>query len=204
VSLILFFQTGVLQMTEETTRDHPNAQWFVLHTLSGQERKAKESIEKRIQAEELEDLIFEVLLPTEKVSEVKHGQKRTISRMFYPGYLLVNMRLYDEGNQLIERAWYFIKATPGVIGFVGGDNPVPLRPDEVDNMLSQIDEKRSKVAPKVAYEMGESVKVTDGPFLNFTGVIEEVDPERGKLKISVSIFGRSTPVELEYWQVERT
>jgi len=191
-------------MADEPVRDRTRGQWFVLHTLSGQERKAKESIEKRVKTEEVEDLVYEVLLPTEKVSEVKRGQKRTLSRMFYPGYLLLNMQLLDEENKLIERAWYFVRDTPGVIGFVGGDRPVPLRPDEVDNILSQIEEKQSKVAPKVMYEPGETVKVTDGPFLNFTGIIEEIDPGRGKLKISVSIFGRSTPVELEYWQVERT
>ncbi len=103
----------------------------------------------------------------------------------------------------VERSWYFIRDTPGIIGFIGGERPVPLKPDEVDSILAQIEERQEKVAPKVAFETGEAVKVTDGPFQNFTGVIEEVDPARGKLKISVSIFGRSTPVELEYWQVER-
>ena len=113
------------------------------------------------------------------------------------------MKLLDEKNQLISRSWYFIQETPGIIGFIGGERPVPLKPDEVDSMLAQIEERQEKVAPKVAFEMGEQVKVNDGPFQNFTGVIEEIDPERGKLKISVTIFGRSTPVELEYWQVER-
>jgi transcriptional antiterminator NusG len=103
----------------------------------------------------------------------------------------------------VERAWYFVHNTPGIIGFIGGERPVPLKQDEVDSILAQIEERQEKVAPKVAFEMGETVKVNDGPFQNFTGVIEEVDPTRGKLKISVSIFGRSTPVELEYWQVER-
>jgi transcriptional antiterminator NusG len=185
----------------ETVKD--GFQWFVIHTLSGQEQKVKDAIEKRAKIEEVADLIRDVLIPTEKVAEVKRGKRTTTTRKFYPGYILVNMKLVRENNQLEERAWYFIRNTPGIIGFVGGDRPVPLSPDEVENILAQIEERQDKVAPKVMFETGETVKVTDGPFQNFTGVIEEVDPSRGKLKISVSIFGRSTPVELEYWQVER-
>jgi transcriptional antiterminator NusG len=179
-------------------------QWFVLHTLSGQEQKVKDSIEKRLKVEEMGDLIKEVLIPTEKVAEVKKGKKTTSTRKFYPGYILVHMRLLDEKNQLLDRPWYFVRETPGIIGFIGGERPVPLKPDEVDSILAQIEERQEKVAPKVAFEKGETVKVNDGPFQNFTGVIDEIDPDRGKLKISVSIFGRSTPVELEYWQVERS
>ena len=186
---------------QETTSEF---QWFVIHTLSGQEQKVKENIERRVKVEEVGDLIKEVLIPTEKVAEVRKGKKTTSTRKFYPGYILVHMKLLDEKNQLVERSWYFIRDTPGIIGFIGGDRPVPLKPDEVDSILAQIEERQEKVTPKVAFETGETVKVTDGPFQNFTGVIEEVDPTRGKLKISVSIFGRSTPVELEYWQVERS
>jgi transcription termination/antitermination protein NusG len=113
------------------------------------------------------------------------------------------MCLYDDQHQLVDRTWYFTQNTPGIIGFIGGDRPVPLRPVEVDSILHQIEEKKEKIKPKVIFEPGETVKITDGPFLNFNGVIEEVDPDRGKLKVSVSIFGRSAPVELEYWQVER-
>ena len=178
-------------------------QWFVLHTLSGQESKVRESIERRIKQEEMQDYIDEVLIPTEKVSEVKQGKKTTTTRKFYPGYVLVHMSLYDEQKSLVDKTWYFTQQTPGIIGFVGGDRPVPLRPSEVDVILRQIEEKKEKVKPKVVFEPGETVKITDGPFLNFNGVIEEVDPDRGKLKVSVSIFGRSAPVELEYWQVER-
>lgn len=187
-----------------TTEVKSELQWFVLHTLSGQEQKVKESIEKRAKIEEMGDLIKEVLIPTERVAEVKKGKRTTTTRKFYPGYILVHMKLLDENNKLVERSWYFIRETPGIIGFIGGDRPVPLKPDEVESILAQIQERQDKVAPKVAFEKGETVKITDGPFQNFTGVIEEVDPSRGKLKISVSIFGRSTPVELEYWQVERT
>jgi transcription termination/antitermination protein NusG len=178
-------------------------QWFVIHTLSGQEQKVKDSIEKRIKVEEMAEWIKEVLIPTEKVAEVKKGKKTTSTRKFYPGYILVHMKLLDEKNQLLERSWYFVRETAGIIGFIGGERPVPLKQDEVDNILAQIEERQEKVAPKVAFEKGETVKVTDGPFQNFTGVIDEIDPDRGKLKISVSIFGRSTLVELEYWQVER-
>jgi transcription termination/antitermination protein NusG len=178
-------------------------QWFVLHTLSGQESKVRESIERRIKQEEMQDYIDEVLIPTEKVSEVKQGKKTTTTRKFYPGYVLVHMSLYDEQKNLLDKTWYFAQQTPGIIGFVGGDRPVPLRAAEVENILRQIEEKKEKVKPKVVFEPGETVKITDGPFLNFNGVIEEVDPDRGKLKVSVSIFGRSAPVELEYWQVER-
>src|SRR2546422_5875774 len=187
----------------ETATTSTEFKWFVIHTLSGQEQKVKDSIERRMKVEEVSDLIKEVLIPTEKVAEVKKGKKTTSTRKFYPGYILVHMKLLDEKNQLISRSWYFIQETPGIIGFIGGDRPVPLQPAEVDSILAQIEERQEKVAPKVAFEVGEQVKVTDGPFQNFTGVIEEIDPERGKLKISVSIFGRSTPVELEYWQVER-
>jgi transcriptional antiterminator NusG len=189
--------------TEQTTKTS-DFQWFVIHTLSGQEQKVKDNIERRIKVEEMGEFIKEVLIPTEKVAEVKKGKKTTSTRKFYPGYILVHMRLLDEKNQLVDRSWYFVRETPGIIGFIGGDRPVPLKPDEVDSILAQIEERQEKVAPKVAFEMGETVKVTDGPFQNFTGVIEEIDPARGKLKISVSIFGRSTPVELEYWQVERS
>jgi transcription termination/antitermination protein NusG len=178
-------------------------EWFVLQTLSGQENKAKENMERRVQLEEMEDLVEEILIPTEKVSEVKQGKKTTITRKFFPGYLLVNLELYDEQRKLVEKTWYFAQSTPGVIGFVGGDRPVPLKQAEVDTILNQIEEKKEKVKPKVIFDPGETVKITDGPFVSFSGVIEEVDPERGKLKVSVSIFGRSAPVELEYWQVER-
>lgn len=178
-------------------------QWFVLHTLTGQEAKVKESIERRLDKEEMRDYVDQVLIPTEKVSETKKGVKSVITRKFFPGYVLVSMRLYDDSKQLVDNVWYFIRDTPGVIGFVGGQRPVPLRPDEVERLLFQVEEKKEKVKPKVIYAAGETVKITDGPFMNFTGTVDEVDADRGKLKVSVAIFGRSAPVELEYWQVER-
>jgi transcriptional antiterminator NusG len=178
-------------------------QWFVLHTLTGQETKVKESIERRLDKEEMRDYVEQVLIPTEKVSETKKGVKSVITRKFFPGYVLIHLKLYGDDKKVVEKVWYFIRETPGVIGFVGGERPAPLRPDEVERLLFQVEEKKEKVKPKVIYEAGETVKITDGPFMNFTGTVDEVDAERGKLKVSVAIFGRSAPVELEYWQVER-
>ena len=179
-------------------------QWYVVHVLSGQENKVRENILKRIKTEEMGDLIYDVLVPTERVSEIKKGKKSESTRKFFPGYLIVNMHLLDENNQLVGRTWYFIRETPGVIGFAGTkDKPIPMRQSEVDSMLAQMKEREEKVKPKVSFEVGESVKVADGPFQNQTGIVEEIDPERGKLRVSVTIFGRATPVELEYWQVER-
>jgi transcriptional antiterminator NusG len=191
-------------MSDETkTQERSDYQWFVVHTLSGMEQKVKSNIEKRIKGTEMEDLIGEVMIPTEKVSETKKGKRTTSTRKYYPGYLLIRMKLWNDKQQLIEKSWYFIRDTTGVIGFVGGMKPVPLRQQEVESILSQIEDQKEKVKPKVTFEIGETVKIVDGPFLNFSGTIEKVDPERGKLTVSVSIFGRSTPVDLEYWQVER-
>jgi transcriptional antiterminator NusG len=178
-------------------------QWFVLHTLSGHEYKVQNSIISRVKQEELGEYIGEVLIPTEKVSEVKQGKKTTVARKFFPGYVLANLALYGENKSLVEETWYFIQNTPGVIGFVGGDSPVPLRADEVSRIINQVEEKKETVTTKIHFEPGETIKITDGPFLNFNGVIEEVDPSRGKLTVSVSIFGRSAPVELEYWQADK-
>jgi transcriptional antiterminator NusG len=181
----------------------PGAQWFALHTLSGQEPKVKAYIEKFKAAEELDDHIFEVLLPTETVSEVKGGKKSSKVRKLYPGYVFIQMRLFDENNHLLNKPWYFVKEAAGVIGFVGGDHPAALRQAEIDDIKSRVEAATGKEIPKVQYEVGEEVKITDGPFMNLNGRIDEIDPTRGKLKISVSIFGRFTPVELEYWQVQR-
>ncbi len=178
-------------------------EWFVVHTLTGQENKVQESIRRRLKHEEMEEYVGEVIIPTEKVSEVKKGVRSTTTRKFFPGYVLLEIALYDAERNLHDRAWYFVKETPGIIGFVGGDNPVPLAPDEVDQVLNQVKDKEEHVQPKITFEPGETVKINDGPFMNFNGVVEEVDPLKGKLKVSVAIFGRSAPVELAYWQVER-
>ena len=179
-------------------------QWFVVHVLSGQEQKVHDNLVRRIKTEEMGDLVYEVLIPTERVSEIKRGKKTETTRKFFPGYLIVNMHLFDDNGQLMDRTWYFIRETPGVIGFAGTkDRPIPMRDSEVQSMLAQMREREDTVKPKISFEVGETVKVADGPFQNQNGVVEEIDPERGKLRVSVSIFGRSTPVELEYWQVER-
>lgn len=178
-------------------------QWFVLHTLSGQEQKVRENIEKRIKTEEMSEYIHEVLVPMEKVAEVRGGKKTVTTRKLYPGYVFIDMALLDENNRIIEKPWYFIRDTPGIIGFVGGDRPTPTSPEEIASIKAQIADSEDTERPKVSYEVGETVKINDGPFLNFSGVIEEIDPERGKLKVTVNIFGRNTPVELEYWQVEK-
>jgi transcription termination/antitermination protein NusG len=178
-------------------------QWFVIHTLSGQELKVKDSIEKRLKTEEMGEFIQEVLVPMEKVAEVRGGKKSVTTRKLYPGYVFIDMVLLDENKRVIEKPWYFIRDTPGIIGFVGGDRPTPAPQSEIDTIKEQIAESEDTEKPKVNFDIGETVKITDGPFLNFSGIIEEVEPERGKLKVTVNIFGRNTPVELEYWQVEK-
>lgn len=179
------------------------SQWFIIHTLAGQEQKVKESIEKRLKAEEMGDFIKEVLVPMEKVVEVRNQKKTVSSRKLWPGYVFVDMVLLDENKQIVEKPWYFIQDTPGVIGFVGGEPPAPTPAEEVEAIKKQISASEEHEKPKVSFEVGETVKINNGPFLNFSGLIEEIEPERGKLKVTVNIFGRNTPVELEYWQVEK-
>lgn len=181
----------------------PNDQWYVIHVLSGQELKVRASIERRIEAEELGDVVFEVLVPQETVSEVKSGQKREASRKFYPGYIIVNMHLLEPDNTLVDRTWYFIQETDGVINFAGTKTyPMPMPLHEVEGMLAQIKEREGSVMPAVAYEVGDSVVVSDGPFQGQNGVVAEVNEEKGEVMVSVNIFGRETLVPLEYWQVE--
>lgn len=179
-------------------------QWFVVHTLSGQENKVRETMERQLQLEDGIN-VYEIMVPTEKVTEVRQGKKTTSSRKFFPGYILVRMDLYDPETKAVDdKTWYFVRQTQGVIGFIGGgDKPMPLMKHEVDDLLCQINGQEEKTKPKVQYEIGETLRIRDGAFENFEGKIEEVDAERGKLKLMVSIFGRSTPVELEFWQVER-
>lgn len=185
--------------------ERDKGQWFVVHTLSGQENKVKDSLERQMALEGDDFCIYEVLVPTEKVSEVRQGRKTTTTRKYFPGYILVRMDLYDPETRAVnEDIWYFVRDTQGVIGFVGsGDKPMPLMPHEVDDLLKQVFGEEEKVKPKIQFEIGENVRIKDGAFENFEGLIEEIDQDRGKLKLMVSIFGRSTPVELEFWQVER-
>ncbi len=180
------------------------SQWFVLHCHASQEQKARDSILKRIKTDEMEPYIKEVLLPMEKVVEVRGGKKTVTNRKLHPGYVYVEMVLFDENRRLLERPWYFVKDIQGVIGFVGGERPVEVTAEEIATIKEQITDSEDVEKPKVNFDVGETVKINDGPFLNFSGVIEEIDPDKGKLKVTVDIFGRKTPVELEYWQVEKS
>jgi len=171
--------------------------WFVIHTQTGVEGKVKTHIENKLKLSPLKEQIPQILVPCEKVTEVRGGKKRISERKFFPGYLLIQMELTDEN-------WYLIKNTPGVTGFIGsGARPIPISDSEVEGILKQSVERQEKPIPKTVFDKGESVRVNEGPFVNFTGVIEEVFPTKGKLKVSITVFGRSTPVELEYWQVEK-
>ena len=171
--------------------------WYIVHTLSGRESKVKETLERRISLEGLEEEISDILIPYERVSEVKGGKKIITQRKFWPGYVFVKM-------EYTERSFYTITETPGVIGFIGSSVPPrPVKDEEIMAVLTQIEDKKEKIKPKVLFSVGETVKVTDGPFTSMTGVVETVDPDKGKMTVRVSIFGRETPVELEYWQVEK-
>ena len=196
--------TEITSEAEATPSPELPPQWYALHVLSGQEKKVKESLERRAKTEEMGDLIREVVIPTERVSEGKRGKKIESERKLHPGYVYINMFLRDNEKKLVEKTWYFVRETNGVIGFADGDNPQPIRADEVQTMLGQMREREEKVLPKVAFTVGDKVKVGDGPFQNQEGLIEAVDMERGKLKVSVNMFGRSTSLELEYWQVDKT
>ena len=180
----------------------PN-EWYTIQTLSGQEMKAEKSLRKRIVEEEMSDYIQEILLPMEKVVEVRGGKKTTSQRKLYPGYLFIKMKVYDDERRLLPEPWDFIRNTQGLIGFLGGERPVPTPDIEVEAIKAQITEAEESEKPKVNFEIGEVVKINDGPFQNYNGAVEEIDAEAGKLKVNIDIFGRSTPVELEYWQVEK-
>jgi len=171
--------------------------WYIIHTYSGFERKVRESLESRVQAFGLQERIGKVLIPTEPVTEVRGGKKYTTERMFYPGYVLVQMDMDDH-------VWHVVKSTPRVTGFVGtGQQPTPLSPDEVNQIVFRVAEGKDKPRLKVKYEKNESVRITEGPFASFTGIVDEVNEDRETLKIMVTIFGRSTPVELGFGQVEK-
>ena len=186
------------------TIPEPRKQWYVVHVLSGQEQKVANRIRRKMEEDELKDKIYDVLVPTEMVSEIKRGKKSETKRKFYPGYIIVNMYLFTTDNDLVEEVWYVIKEMDGIIGFAGTkDVPIPMRQREVDSMLAQIREREESVRPAITFEVGDTVKVADGPFESQNGIVEEIDPEKGKLRVAVTIFGRSTPVELEFWQVEK-
>ncbi len=176
---------------------NPNMKWYIIHAYSGFERKVRESLESRIQAFGLQNKIGKVLIPTESVTEVRGGKKYTSERMFYPGYVLVEMDMDDH-------VWHVVKSTPRVTGFVGtGQQPTPLSEEEVNHIVYKVADSREKPKLKVKFEKGEQVRIGEGPFATFTGVVDDVNEDRETLKVMVTIFGRSTPVELEFGQVEK-
>jgi transcriptional antiterminator NusG len=182
--------------TSETPRN-PNMKWYIIHSYSGFERKVRESLESRVVAFGLQDKIGRVLIPTESVTEVRGGKKYTSERMFYPGYVLVEMDMDDH-------VWHVVKSTPRVTGFVGtGQQPTPLSEEEVQHIVYKVADSREKPKLKVKFEKNETVRITEGPFATFQGIVDEVNEDRETLKVMVTIFGRSTPVELEFNQVEK-
>jgi transcription termination/antitermination protein NusG len=182
--------------TAEPPRN-PNMKWYIIHSYSGFERKVKESLESRVQAFGLQEKIGKVLIPTEAVTEVRGGKKYTVDRMFYPGYVLVEMDMDDH-------VWHVVKSTPRVTGFVGtGQQPTPLSEEEVQHIVYRVGEAKDKPKLKVKFEKNETVRITEGPFATFQGIVDEVNEDRETLKVMVTIFGRSTPVELEFNQVEK-
>jgi transcriptional antiterminator NusG len=171
--------------------------WYVIHTYSGYENKVKTSIEQRLRDLGMEDAVSQILIPAQDVFEHKKGQKHVTSRKFFPGYILAEM-------EMTEEAWYIVKNTPKVTGFVGaGSKPTPMSGEEVEAILEQMRTGVSKPKPEVLFEKGERVKITDGPFTSFTGQVDEVNEDREKVRVLVSIFGRSTPVELDFGQIEK-
>ena len=172
--------------------------WYVVHAYSGFENQVRKSLEERVRHSSLADKFGQILVPTEEVVEMREGQKRKSDRKFFPGYVLVQMEMDDE-------SWHLVKSVPRVMGFIGGssDSPAPISDKEADTILRRVEEGVDKPKPKILFEPGEVVRITDGPFNDFNGVVEEVDYEKSRLRVSVLIFGRSTPVELEFGQVEK-
>ena len=176
--------------------------WYVIHTYSGYENKVKTNLEHRIQTMDAKDLIFQVVIPTEDEIEIRDGQRRTVARKIFPGYVLTQMIELKEDDPESSRAWFVVRNTPGVTGFVGsGTRPVPLEPPEVKRILRQMRVVAPKV--KVGFIVGQSVRIVDGPFMDFVGQVDDINLEKGKVKVLVSFFGRETPVELDFLQVER-
>lgn len=186
-----------LAPTDSTAEQKPadDRRWYVIHTYSGYENKVKNNLEHRIQTMDMTDKIFDVVVPVEDEIEIKDGQRRTVQRKIFPGYVLVEMAMTDE-------SWYVVRNTPGVTGFVGsGNKPVPLQDDEVKAILKQMRVETPRI--KVAFSKGQSVHIVDGPFADFIGVVDDLSYEKGKVRVLVSFFGRETPVELDFLQVEK-
>lgn len=179
--------------------EQPKKRWYVIHAYSGYENRVVLALQERIRLQGLEDRFGEIIVPTEEVVEMRAGQKRKSERKFFPGYVLVQMEMDDQ-------TWHLVKSVPRVLGFIGGtaERPAPISDKEANNILQRVEEGENKPRPKVLFEPGEVVRVTDGPFADFNGVVEDVNYEKSRLRVSVSIFGRSTPVELEFDQVEKS
>jgi len=183
------------QITDVEALQDDGRRWYVIHTYSGYENKVKQNLEHRIDSMEMHDQIFRVIVPTEEEIEIKNGQRRTVHKKVFPGYVLVQMRM-------TESSWYVVRNTPGVTSFVGhGNRPTPLEEAEVKDILKQMEEEAPKV--RVSYQVGQAVKITDGPFTDFEGVVDGIDQERGRVRVLVSFFGREAPVELDFLQVTR-
>ena len=169
--------------------------WFAIHTYSGYEERVKKNLEQRLKSLDMEDEVTEVLIPTEEEIEVKNGQRRTVNRKIMPGYVLIQMTMTDN-------SWSLVRNTPGVTGFVGsGNKPVPLKDEEVGRILKQMEEEAPRV--KVSFRKGQSIRVTDAPFIDFVGIVDEISTEKGKVKVLLTLFGRETPVELDFLQVDK-
>lgn len=185
-----------LSLEGEAAKPRPEGtEWFVIHSYSGYENKVQKNLLHRIESMEMQDKIFQVVVPTEEEVELKDGHRRTIERRVFPGYILVEM-VMDEDS------WYVVRNTPGVTGFVGfGNKPTPLRPDEVDKILKRMDAEAPKI--KVSFKVGQKVRIVEGPFEDFMGTVDEIDLDRARVRVLVSFFGRETPIELDFLQVER-
>ena len=188
-------EAGEEEEEEEEIQVPEDARWYVVHTYSGYENKVKQNLDQRIRSMGVGDNIFSVLVPTEEEIEIRGGQRRQVQRKIFPGYILVQMLLSDE-------TWHVVRHTPGVTGFVGpGSNPVPLPEHEVQAILKQIEAEAPKI--RVEFAIGQAVRIVDGPFSDFEGVVDDIDQEKGKVRVLVSFFGRETPIELDFMQIER-
>jgi len=180
----------------------PKRYWYVVHCYSGYEKKVEKGLLQRIASMGMQDLIFRVIVPTEEEIDVREGQRKVIQRRVFPGYIMVEMIQYNQNEPKSQEAWYVVRNTPGVTGFVSSsDKPVPLRDDEVAKILKRMDSEQPKV--RVTYKTGQAVHIIDGPFADFRGTVDEVNMEKGKVRVMVSMFGRETPVELDLLQVEK-
>lgn len=190
------FHSRWTESEENPAVDLEGRQWYVVHSYSGYENKVKNNLEQRIETMGMHDKIFQVIVPTEEEIEVRDGQRRTYERRVFPGYILVEMIMTDD-------SWYVVRNTPGVTGFVGmGNRPTPLRPEEVQRIMKRMEAEAPKI--KVTFKSGQKVRIIDGPFSDFIGTVDEINPEKGKVRVLVSFFGRDTPVELDFLQVEKT